>query len=236
MTVLQNPNPGKELVALLKSGERFARYPVQSKLVEPGDDFVQILKNELEDFAQDEDLILVAESALSAAQGRVFEFGKIKYGFWAKFLSRFVKKTPHGIGLGTPQTMQLAIDEVGLWRILLAAFAHALSVPFGIRGNFYRIAGERARGIDGPTEGTIPPYDKYASLIPAKPEKFAQDLQDALLPKKVKVIVIDANDIGVNVLGEKDKKWIDLAKELAKDNPMGQSRERTPAIVCRRLS
>ncbi len=235
MTVLKEANPGKQLKTQTSKGV-FVRYPVRTELIKPGDNFAEILKNEICSEVQNNDILLVAESAVAAAQGRVFEFDKIQYGFWAKFLSRFVSRSPHGIGLATPQTMQLAIDEVGLPRILLAAFVHAITRPLGFRGNFYRVAGEKVRGIDGPTEGTIPPYDKYASLTPKDPEKFARELEDLTQKncnKKIKVIVIDANDIGVNILGEKDKEWINLAKELAKDNPLGQSNESTPALLCR---
>ena len=56
----------------------------------------------------------------------------------ARLLSRFVSRTPVGVGLGHPATMQLAIDEVGLPRILLASVAAAVTRPFGMRGVFYR--------------------------------------------------------------------------------------------------
>ncbi len=232
MVVLNTANPGKKIKRQTSQGI-FWRYPIQTKLIEPGDDFAQILFDESRDFVQDGDLILVAESAIAAAQGRVFKFDEINYGFWAKLLSRFVSKSSHGIGLATPQTMQLAINEAGLLRILLAAFVHAVSRLFGVKGNFYRVAGEAVRGIDGPTDGTIEPYNKYASLIPKEPRKFAQSLEQKFLPKKIKVIVIDANDIGVNILGEKDKQLVKLAQELAKDNPLGQGSESTPALLCR---
>ncbi len=236
MVVLRQANKGKQFKILLDGEGEFERYPVKTPLIKKGDDLLQILKNELEGFEQDGDILLVAESVVAISEGRAFEFDKIQAGFFAKLLSHFVSKTPHGIGLGTPETMQLAIDEVGLFRILLAAFAHAVTRPFGFRGNFYRIAGERVRGIDGPTEGTIPPYDRFASLIPKDSAGFARKMQEALLPKKVKVIVIDANDIGVNILAEKNKYYAELAKKLASDNPLGQGSESTPALLCRKIS
>ncbi len=233
MTVLDNANPGKTLEMKTAQG-KFLRFPVKTPLVKVGDDLVQILKAELEGQVKDGDILLVAESVLAISESRAFKFDEIKPGFLARFLSRFVSRTPHGIGLGTPETMQLAIDELGYFRILLAAFVHAVTRPFGFKGNFYRVAGEKARGIDGPTENTIPPYNKYASLIPKDPAGFAQKMQKALLPTKVKVIVIDANDLGVNILGEKEQSWVKLSKELASDNPLGQGSESTPALLCRK--
>ena len=54
-----------------------------------------------------------------------------------KVLSRFVVRTPHGLGLGTPWTMQLAIEEAGLPRIVAprvpgrsaSSFAEGLVLP-----------------------------------------------------------------------------------------------------------
>ena len=72
-------------------------------------------------------------------------------------LSRYVTKTPAGIGLGIPETMEMALQECGTLRILFAAFCSVIGKLFHQRGWFYIVAGPKARGIDGPTEGTIPP-------------------------------------------------------------------------------
>ncbi len=58
---------------------------------------------------KNKDIILVAESVVSISEGGAFKFSEIKYGKFAEFLSKFVTRTPSGIGLGTPQTMQLAL-------------------------------------------------------------------------------------------------------------------------------
>lgn len=39
-----------------------------------------------------------------------------------RVLSKFVMKTPHGIGLGMPETMEMALRECGVLRILWASF------------------------------------------------------------------------------------------------------------------
>ncbi|MFR3992055.1 MAG: hypothetical protein ACLTY5_05725 [Angelakisella sp.] len=61
----------------------------------------------------------------------------------AKFLCKFVLKTPYGIGLGIPETMEMAIRECGTFRILVAAAVSAVGKLFGIRGWFYKVAGKR---------------------------------------------------------------------------------------------
>jgi hypothetical protein len=156
----------------------------------------------------------------------------------ARLLARFVGKTPVGIGLGMPQTMQLAIEEVGALRILLAAVAAAFTRPFGIRGVFYRVAGPQAAAIDGPTPGTLPPYNTHAKKAPADPDGVARRLA-ALLSAgaggPIGVAVIDANDIGVNILGTSTGVDRGLLVELFRDNPLGQGHQQTPIALIRRV-
>jgi hypothetical protein len=157
----------------------------------------------------------------------------IRPGWLARFLVRFVTRPGYGIGLGTAETMQLAIDEVGAPRILLAAAVSGLTKPFGVHGLFYRIAGRQAAAIDGPTSYTIPPYNEAATLGPRDPHGVARRIADALT---VPAAVIDANDAGCNALGVSrgvDRRWVE---RLFADNPLGQAREQTPICVVRRLS
>ena len=94
--------------------------------------------------------------------------------------------------------MQLAIDEVGTLRILLATAASAVTRPFGIHGMFYRVAGPQAKAIDGPTSYTIPPYNQAATLGPKDPNGAARRIAAAI---GAPVAIIDANDAGCAVLG-----------------------------------
>ena len=59
-------------------------------------------------------------------------------------------KTPHGIGLGIPETMQLAIDEAGAPRIVAAAAVSAAGEVVGKRGLFYKVAGATWRPSTAP--------------------------------------------------------------------------------------
>ena len=125
---------------------------------------------------------------MAISQGRGFRFSDIKYGRFAQFYSRFVTRTPSGIGLGTPETMQLAINECGLLRISLAVAIAGLTRPLGWKGNFYRVAGSKARAIDGPTAGTLPPYNEFASLSPENPRGYAINAEQRI-QKDVEVII-----------------------------------------------
>ena len=232
MSILKQPHNNKPREIVFK-GEKFYRFPIQTHTIDVGEDIIPIIKNEIKDLDFDEAVLLIAESALSASQKRIFKFSEIKFGFWAKFLSKFVTKTPAGIGLGTPQTMQLAINEVGLVRIIFAAAVSALSRPF-VKGLFYKLVGEKARGIDGPTANTIPPYNEYASLIPANISEFVKKAEEEI-GRKLKIIIIDANDIGVNILDARNKDEEELAQALAFDNPLGQGSESTPFLLCTKV-
>ena len=145
---------------------------------------------------------------------------------------KFVYKSPYGIGLGSPHTMQLAIEDVGIPRILLGCVAAAVTKPFGIRGVFYKVCGKKAYAIDGPCDYTLPPYNKYAKKAPLKPNKVAREMKEKLGNE---FIVLDANDLNVDILGKSSKHLDDkFLKALFKDNPLGQSAQQTPIAIVRK--
>ena len=110
--------------------------------------------------------------------------------------------------------------------------------PFGVRGVFYRVAGPQAAAIDGPTPGTLPPYNTHAKKAPADSDGVARRLATALGAAgggPIGVAVIDANDIGVNVLGSSAGVDRGLLVELFRDNPLGQGHQQTPIALIRRM-
>ena len=130
--------------------------------------------------------------------------------------------------------MEMALRECGTPRILFAAAVAAVTKAFGRRGDFYRIAGPKARAIDGPTKNTIPPYDSQVVLGPDRPNGVAADVK-AALGKQIDVLVVDINDFGGNILGSTSTRATDaLMLRILKDNPLGQDRESTPMGVIRR--
>ncbi|TSC95237.1 MAG: F420-0:gamma-glutamyl ligase-like protein [Parcubacteria group bacterium Licking1014_1] len=226
------PNPGKNLIIEVND-KKFARYPVKTKLITPEDKDISIIIEEaVKNYIQPKDIVFISEKAVAITQGRSYPIKEIKAGAAAKFLSRFVIKTPIGIGLGSPQTMQLAVEEVGLLRILAASFLGAVFKFLGIKGVFYIIAGAKARSIDGAVPYAIYPYNTYVSKGPEKANQVAE-----MICKKIKtsVAIVDANDFGVNVLGSSqgvDKKLI--AKAI-RDNPLGQTNQQTPIGILREI-
>ena len=225
-------NAGKALTVDLE-GTTFARIPIKTSVVMPGDDLDAFVREFAQDVIQPGDTLFVTEKIVAITQGRSFPIDSITPRKLAFFLSKYVVKTPYGIGLGMPETMEMAIRECGTLRILFAAAVAAVTKAFGRKGDFYRIAGDKARAIDGPTSGTIPPYNKAVVLGPDRPREVAQRLK-ALLGGKTEVAVVDINDIGGNILGSTlDKAGEQRLVAILKDNPLGQGHQSTPLGVVR---
>ncbi|MDR3313592.1 MAG: coenzyme F420-0:L-glutamate ligase [Oscillospiraceae bacterium] len=228
------PNEGKELDIATPDGI-YLRYPLKTHVVMKEDNLEALLDRYVKAHIQPEDMLFISEKIVAITQGRAFDIDTIKVSRLAKFLCKFVYKSPYGIGLGSPWTMQLAIEDIGIPKIFLAAFCSAVTKPFGMRGVFYNIVGDKGRAIDGPCDYTLPPYNHYAKLAPKNPDAVAARLRDHLGGNAV--VVIDANDIGREVLGRSDPSIsIALCKQIFADNPLGQKSECTPLCLVRRAA
>jgi hypothetical protein len=232
MGVLDAPNEGRQLHAAL-GGIVYARHPSRTHLVTTADDAAEVVKRYSGTLDDSVRLVAVSERMVAITQGRSHRMVDIRAGRLARLLVRYVTRPGYGIGLGTPETMQLAIDEVGAPRILLAAAVSAVTKPFGVHGLFYRIAGPQAAAIDGPTSYTIPPYNQSATLGPSDPDGAARRIAAAIGKP---VAIIDANDAGCNVLGSSPGIDTRFVMRLFADNPLGQAREQTPICVVREVS
>ena len=143
------PNEGKNLVIDV-DGVNYARLPVKTHIITSQDDIFTIVKQYVLPHLKEGDMVFLSERIVAITQGRAFPIKDIKPSWLASFLVKFVHKSPYGIGLGSPWTMELAIREAGILRILFAAFVAAITKPFGIKGLFYIIAGKSVAEIDGP--------------------------------------------------------------------------------------
>ncbi|CCY20234.1 f420-0:Gamma-glutamyl ligase superfamily [Eubacterium sp. CAG:786] len=227
------PNEGKNLEIDTDYG-RYARYPVKTHVITKDDVLEDVLDKYAKDYVQPGDTIIMSEKIVAISQGRAFPIEEIKVSRLAKILSHFVVKTNYGIGLGMPETMELCIREVGRVKVLWAAFCAAIGKLFGKHGVFYNICGMKARAIDGPCEYTLPPYNHYAKMAPDKPDEVAQRLTRHM---GVDVVIIDANDIGANVLGKPRKDMPDeFPIQVFKDNPLDQCSQQTPIAIVRKVS
>jgi hypothetical protein len=232
MGILEAPNEGRELHASI-GGVVYARHPVRTHLVTVDDDAAEVVARFVGPVGDDVRLVAVSERMVAITQGRSYPISEIRASRLARVLQRFVTRPGYGIGLGSPETMELAIREVGALRILLAAGVSALTKPFGVHGMFYRLAGPQAKAIDGPTAYTIPPYNQAATLGPKDPNGAARAIAAAV---GAPVAIIDANDAGCAVLGASpgvDRRFV---QRLFADNPLGQAREQTPICLVREIA
>ena len=220
-------------------GVAFERYPIKTHVVLPGEALEPVVEKYALEQLQDGDWFFMTEKMVAASQGRAYPVKDIVSRPLAVKLSHYVVKTPWGVGLGIPETMEMAIREVGTFRILVAAAVSVVSKKVFRRvGDFYRIAGKKARGIDGPGYPTIPPYDEMVVLTAAEPYAVSARIKTLLAGhgKNVEVLLVDINDLGGNILGSTvssdDEK---LAVKILKDNPIGQGHESTPLGIIRRV-
>jgi len=226
------PNADKELIITV-GDESWARLPIRTHIITSNDTMPDVIRRYASPYLQQGDILFISEKIVAISQGRAFPIKDIKPSLLAKLLVKFVHKSPYGIGLGSLWTMELAIREAGAFRMLLGAFASALTKPFGMRGVFYRVVGKNINAIDGPCSYTLPPYNSYAKLAPANPEKVAKNIQQEI---GCAVVIIDANDLGAAVLGKSDAAIPDaFCKNVFKDNPLGQSSEQTPLCIVRKV-
>lgn len=228
------PNEGKSVVIEV-DGQRYERLPIRTHLITNEDDIVDVAeKYGAPVLSQPGDVLFITEKIVACTQGRAIPLKDIKPRKLAVWLSDRVTKTPHGIGLGMPETMECALREVGVLRILFASFVSVIGKKiFRKKGWFYNVAGYRARSIDGPCHNTIPPYNQYVVLGPLEPEKVAKRIKERI---GYDVCIADINDLEGQILGASsktlDKK---LYARILKDNPLGQNDQQTPMGIIRKV-
>jgi len=180
--------------------------------------------------AQTNDIIILCEKIVSIIQNRVVYKKDVKLSFWAKFLSKFAMKTPYGFSVGNPYKMQVAINSTGLPRILFASFLSGLGKLIGVRGIFYRVAGNQISQIDGFYGKAFAQYGEMGILGSQDSDRVCQRLKDKF---GFSFAIADVNDLGGNIIGrsndlkDKEKKILTALK----GNPAGQSNQQTPIII-----
>jgi len=225
-------NPNKNLIIEV-GGRKYARYPIKTHLITEQDkDYAGIILKYAKDYLQAGDIIFIGERSLASCQGRSIPKAKVKPSRLARFLVRFVTKSPYGIGLGSPETMQLAVEEVGGPRMLLAAFFAAITKPLGIKGVFYKIAGPQAKAVDGAADYVIPPYNTYVSKAPKNPQKTAEEISQRV---GFPVAIVDVCDLGGWIMGASQGVDKEFIVKVLKDNPLGQTTEQTPFGIIREI-
>lgn len=226
-------NDGKNEIITV-DGVKYQRLAIKTHVITDKDDVCDVVEKYAKPAALPDDIIFMTEKAVACTQNRAIPMKDIHPRPLAKFLSKFVLKTPYGIGLGIPETMECALNECGTVKILFAAGVSAVGKLFRQRGWFYKIAGYKARSIDGPCSYTLPPYNHYVVLGPAEPDETAKKMSDRI--GGIQVAITDINDLEGQILGVSHKNMNrDLLVKILKDNPLGQSLEQTPIGLIRKV-
>ncbi|NLG87240.1 MAG: F420-0:Gamma-glutamyl ligase [Firmicutes bacterium] len=201
------------------------KIPLRTHLITDKDDIVDVVEQYASKIVEPGDLIAVAESVVAITQGRFIRQEDVKTGFLAQFLCRFPKR--HG-SLTSAPAMQLAMNEVGQGRILMAAAAGAVGRLLKKPGLFYRVAGLPVALIDD-VAGTMAPYHEFIVLGPKNSDQVAQSIADRL---GVDVVIMDANDLGLaDVVGASQNVPRRYVPKLFTDNPAGNYEQQTPLTV-----
>ncbi len=199
--------------------------PVRTRLVQPGDDLVELVARATAGIARSGDVLAISETAVAIAQGQSVPAEYVRPSPMAYFLSR---RAGALATVNQPESLQIVIDRAGAAKVLYASIAHVAGRALGKRGVFYEIMGESIAAIDGYT-GTLPPFERTIVFAPQDPGAFAQVLCDRT---GIAACVVDANDLEkAKVLGASrgvNRRAVECA---LLSNPHGNGDEQTPIVV-----
>ena len=156
----------------------------------------------------------------------------IKIGFFAKLLSKFASHPDTGVGVGEAIKMQYAINKVGIIKVLYASFASAVTKLFGKKGVFYEIVGQEVSGLDGFYDHV---WSEYRDIGIELPENSFSVCNEIKQKTGISCSIVDANDLGQEILGYSDDLVNTNIKRFIKDNPAGQGKEQTPIVIMRKV-
>jgi F420-0:gamma-glutamyl ligase len=225
-TLIDDDRRSWSIVAV--DGEVFARLPVRTRWLGADDDLATVLKNCLPPLLLG-DTVVVSEKVAVLLTGRSVPLANVRVGATSRLLARFVRPRSGSRGLSVPAKMQYVLDEVGWFRLVLAACASALTRPVGLPGVFYRVAGPVARDLDG----ARPPYE-HRLLPPLPPTEAASLCARLEQDLGTGVAVIDINDFGGSIRARSPRALrASQLRRAVSDNPLGQRLRGTPFAVVR---
>jgi hypothetical protein len=206
----------------------FGRLAVRTRWFDADDDLAAVLLEYCSE-RRPGDTIVVSEKVAALLTGQSVPVEAVRVGWDAKLLSRFIRPHHDTLGLSVPVKMAWVVQNVGRVRVFAAAAAAAMTRPFGIRGTFYRWAGDLARQIDG---GSPPHADR---LFPPLDGTVAGALCDELEAKlAVGVAIVDINDFGGSIRGvSKGALPAGILRDILADNPLRQKATGTPVAIVR---
>lgn len=214
----------------------YRRIPIETDIIKPGWDIPEYINTITTSIRQPGDIITIASCVVAVAEKRLRGVDEIEPTLLARWLSKFVHDDNYPFGgnapLCNPLSMEMAIQEAGWLRILLAAvFGGVLGKIIPKQGYFYRLAGEQAALIDD-MPGAIPPFDYYVILGPADSCKTARQIR---AKTGCEAAIVDANDLQIAwAVGVSSKEVKPLVESVMSDNPAGNGDQKTPIILLRK--
>ena len=102
------PNLGKNDIIVV-DGVSYQRLPIHTHLITDQDNILDVAEQYgLPVLTEPEDILFISEKCVACTQKRAIPMEDIHPRRLAVWLSKHVTKTPHGIGLGMPETMESA--------------------------------------------------------------------------------------------------------------------------------
>ena len=110
---IYSANPGKNPGPYRGRRGLSAHPRLKPHLITKADKMEDVVCQYAKDKMQAGDILFISEKAVACTQSRAIPMEDIKPRKLAVTLSRYVTKTPAGIGLGIPETMEMALQECG---------------------------------------------------------------------------------------------------------------------------
>ena len=164
-------NDGKNEIIEV-DGVNYRRLCLKTHVITEKDDIVDVTEKYAKPHIEKGDVLFITEKIVGCTQGRAIPLSEIHPRKLAVILSKFVLKTPYGIGLAMPETMEMALRECGTMRILFAAAVSAVGKLIGKRGWFYKIAGERQEALTAPATAHCHPITNVFLLLLLTPMRL----------------------------------------------------------------
>lgn len=227
-----NANEGKK-VEIEVSGKVYKRHAIKTHFVKPCENYIEFVKKYVEPIYEEGDIISLSEKVIALCQNKVVHREDIKIGFWAKFLSKFASKPKVATGFASEAIkVQYVINKVGLFKVIYASIASAVTKLFGKKGVFYKIIGQEISSLDCFDGYDYEYYKDIGIESPENPDGVCNEIKDKL---GISAIIVDANEMGQLLLGKSND--ISLPENellgLIRDNPAGNGTEGTPIVLIR---
>lgn len=202
--------------------------PLRTHLLRPGESTVEIVERYAGPVGRPGDIVALAETAVAIMQNRLQYCEDVQPRWLARQLN--VLFGMHS-SLSSPYSMEMAMREVGVPRILLATVAGIMGKITRRGGDFYRLAGRAVAAIDDCT-GTLPPFDKHVVMGPANGDKLVAEVKART---GMDCVIVDANDLGkVDIFHTSDASRNQEVVDALKPNPQGNAAEMTPLVLIRK--